>query len=280
MRAGGSGLGGGGCAHCAEEKIKKRDDSGGRGSLSVVGIGPGSMRDMTIRAREALENADTVVGYSTYIRLVEPLIKDKDIVSTGMTTEVERCREAIRLAADGRSVALISSGDSGIYGMAGLVLEILRDKENSPRVIPFDLEIIPGVPAVCSAAASLGAPLMHDFAVISLSDLLTPWELIEKRLSLAAEGDFVIALYNPRSKGRPDNLARALEITRRYREADTPVGVVKDSARDDERITLTTLKDIPVEAIGMTTIIIIGNSRSFSFLDFMVTPRGYKGKRL
>ena len=238
------------------------------------------MRDMTIRAREALENADTVVGYSTYIRLVEPLIKDKDIVSTGMTTEVERCREAIRLAADGRSVALISSGDSGIYGMAGLVLEILRDKENSPRVIPFDLEIIPGVPAVCSAAASLGAPLMHDFAVISLSDLLTPWELIEKRLSLAAEGDFVIALYNPRSKGRPDNLARALEITRRYREADTPVGVVKDSARDDERITLTTLKDIPVEAIGMTTIIIIGNSRSFSFLDFMVTPRGYKGKRL
>ncbi len=239
---------------------------------------------MTIRAREAIEKADTVVGYSTYIRIVGPLLKDKDVVSTGMTTEVERCREAIRLAASGRSVALISSGDPGVYGMAGLVLEILRDgagdgdKKNSP--LPFDLEIIPGVPAVCSAAASLGAPLMHDFAVISLSDLLTPWEIIEKRLSLAAQGDFVIALYNPRSKGRPDNLAKALEIIRRHRDAGTPVGVVKDSAREGERITLTSLKEIPVEDVDMTTIVIIGNSGSFSFLDYIVTPRGYKGKRL
>ncbi len=236
------------------------------------------MRDMTIRASDAIKKADTIVGYSTYIRLVEPLLKDKDIVSTGMTAEVERCREAIRIAAQGRSVALISSGDSGIYGMAGLVLELIKEEADNP--LPFDLEIIPGVPAVCSAAASLGAPLMHDFAVISLSDLLTPWELIEKRLSLAAEGDFVIALYNPRSKGRPDNLAKALEIIRRYRDADTPAGVVKDSARDGERITVTSLRKIPVEEIDMTTIVIIGNSKSFSFLNYIVTPRGYKGKRL
>ncbi len=236
------------------------------------------MRDMTIRARDAIEKADVIVGYSTYVRLIGPLLVDKKVVSTGMTTEVERCREAIRLAASGRSVALISSGDPGVYGMAGLVLELLRECENSP--LPFDLEIIPGVPAVCSAAASLGAPLMHDFAVISLSDLLTPWELIEKRLALAAEGDFVIALYNPRSKGRPDNLARAVEIIRNRRNADTPVGVVKDSAREGEWITVTSLNEIPVEDIDMTTIVIIGNSGSFSFLDYMVTPRGYKGKRL
>ncbi len=236
------------------------------------------MRDMTLRARDAIERADTVVGYSTYVRLVGPLLEDKKIVSTGMTTEVERCREAISLAAEGRSVALISSGDPGVYGMAGLVLELLKEEEESP--LPFELEIIPGVPAVCSAAASLGAPLMHDFAVISLSDLLTPWELIEKRLSLAAEGDFIIALYNPRSKGRPDNLSVALEIIRRYRHADTPVGVVKDSAREGEKITVTTLKDIPVEKIDMTTIVIVGNSKSFPFLDYIVTPRGYKGKRL
>ncbi len=234
---------------------------------------------MTLRARDAIEKADAVVGYSTYIRLIGPLLKDKDVISTGMTTEVERCREAIRLAAAGQAVALISSGDPGIYGMAGLVLELLSEEENSPAP-PFDLEIIPGVPAVCSAAASIGAPLMHDFAVISLSDLLTPWELIEKRLSLAAQGDFVIALYNPRSKGRPENLAKALEVIRRHRAADTPVGVVKDSAREGERITLTSLKEIPVQDVDMTTMVIIGNSSSFSFLGYIVTPRGYKGKRL
>ncbi|MHB8173167.1 MAG: precorrin-3B C(17)-methyltransferase [Nitrospirota bacterium] len=234
---------------------------------------------MTLRARDAIEKADAVVGYSTYIRLIGPLLKDKDVISTGMTTEVERCREAIRLAAAGQAVALISSGDPGIYGMAGLVLELLSEEENSPAP-PFDLEIIPGVPAVCSAAASIGAPLMHDFAVISLSDLLTPWELIEKRLSLAAQGDFVIALYNPRSKGRPENLAKALEVIRRHRAADTPVGVVKDSSREGERITLTSLKEIPVQDVDMTTMVIIGNSSSFSFLDYIVTPRGYKGKRL
>ena len=252
---------------------------------------------MTVRAKEAVEKSDTVVGYSTYIRLVKTLLDDKEVISTGMTTEVERCREAIRLAAEGRVVALISSGDPGIYGMAGLVLELLNEgSEKNPHPRPlsrkgrgeregetrlsFDLEIIPGVPAVCSAAASLGAPLMHDFAVISLSDLLTPWELIEKRLGLAAEGDFVISLYNPRSKGRPENLAKALEIVRRHRDGATPVGVVKDSAREGERITVTTLKDIPVEDVDMTTIIIIGNSKSYSFLDYIVTPRGYKGKRL
>ncbi|MGA2193561.1 MAG: precorrin-3B C(17)-methyltransferase [Nitrospirota bacterium] len=232
---------------------------------------------MTMRARAALDKSDTVVGYSTYIRLIKPLLTGKDVVSTGMTAEAERCREAIRLASSGRNVALVSSGDPGIYGMAGLVLEILRAEASA---LPFDLDIIPGVPAVCSAAASIGAPLMHDFAVISLSDLLTPWEVIAGRLKAAAGADFVIALYNPRSKGRPDNLTKALGIIRESRASDTPAGIVKDSTREGEKIIITTLGQVPPEEVDMTTIVIIGNSQSRRFLEYIVTPRGYMGKRL
>ena len=250
---------------------------------------------MTPRARRALEDADTVVGYSTYVRLIRPVIAGKKIVSTGMTAEAERCREAVKLAAEGAKVALVSSGDPGVYGMAGLVLEIMEQDKTSPQpsvpppvkgeglrvgVLPFDLAIIPGIPAVCSAAASLGAPLMHDFAVISLSDLLTPWELIEKRLAAASEADFVIALYNPRSKGRPHNLGKALRIIGEHRSEAAPVGIVKDSTREGEEVTIATLGSVPVEKVDMTTILIIGSSRSRRFMDYIVTPRGYAGRRI
>ncbi len=249
-----------------------------RGKLHVVGIGPGSPKDMTLRAWSAIESSDTVVGYTTYIRLVEGMLAGKEVISTGMMKEAERCAEAVRLASEGRKVALISSGDAGIYGMAGLVLEIIE--ENYPGSVPFDLEVIPGVPAVCSSAASLGAPLMHDFAVVSLSDLLTPWELIVKRLEAAASADFVIALYNPRSKGRPGYLDEARDIIMKHRPGTTPVGIVKDSTREGERVIVTTLGGLPVEEVDMTTMVIVGNSSSRRFMDYILTPRGYKGKRI
>jgi precorrin-3B C17-methyltransferase len=232
---------------------------------------------MTPRARAAIESSDTVVGYTTYIMLIRPIVKDQQVVSTGMKAEAGRCREAVQMASEGRRVALISSGDSGIYGMAGLALEIIREKW--PGGPPFEFEVIPGVPAVCSSAATLGAPLMHDFAVISLSDLLTPWELIVKRLDAAAGADFVIALYNPRSKGRPNNLDEAQRIILRHRPGGTPVGIVKDSRRAGEKVTVTTLAGLPVDEVDMTTMVIVGNSQSERFLDYIVTPRGYKGKR-
>lgn len=230
---------------------------------------------MTLRAKQAIEACDTVVGYTTYVRLIEPMLAGKKVVSTGMKAEAERCREAIDLAASGADVAFVSSGDPGIYGMAGLALEMISGLY--PEGAPFSVEIISGLPAVCSSAASLGAPLMHDFAVISLSDLLTPWELIVKRLHAAAEADFVIALYNPRSKGRPDYLDEARKIILKSRPASTPVGIVKDSRRPDEKVILATLGDLPVEEVDMTTMVVVGNSNTFRFLDWMVTPRGYKG---
>jgi len=249
-----------------------------RGALYVVGIGPGSASDMTQRAMAAIEKADTVVGYTTYIRLVEGMLAGKQVVSTGMMKEAQRCARAVELASGGRRVALVSSGDAGIYGMAGLVLEIVEDKY--PDSVPFEFEVIPGVPAVCSSAASLGAPLMHDFAVISLSDLLTPWELIVRRLEAAASADFVIALYNPRSKGRPDYLEQARDIITEYRPGATPVGIVKDSTREGERVIVSTLGELPVGEVDMTTMVIVGNSQSRRFLDYILTPRGYKGKRI
>ncbi len=227
---------------------------------------------MTPRARAAIESSDTVAGYAAYIRLIRPIIGDRRVISTGMKAETERAREAVRLASLGARVALVSSGDAGVYGMAGLTLEIIKERGWDGS---FEFEVIPGVPAVCSAAASLGAPLMHDFAAISLSDLLTPRELIIKRLEAASGADFVIALYNPRSRGRPDNLGEARRIILGHRPGDTPVGIVKDSRRDGEKVIITTLADMDVEAVDMTTMVIVGNSRSFRFLDYIVTPRGY-----
>ncbi len=206
-----------------------------------------------------------------------------------MKGEVERCRKAIELARGGRKVAVISSGDAGIYAMAGLVLELALssdkgnngDKETPEALLP-EIDVIPGLPAFVSAASILGAPLMHDFASISLSDLLTPWELIKKRVDRASSADFVIILYNPKSKTRVTQLPEAIEIIRRYRGDDTPVGVVRNSSREDERARITTLSRLPelYPEIDMSSLLIIGNSQSFSSVragkEWFITPRGYK----
>ncbi len=243
--------------------------------LYVVGIGPGGLNHMTFAARAALDAADTVVGYSTYLNLIEPLLAGKEVVSSGMMREVERCREALQLAAAGKTVALVSSGDSGIYGMAGLVLELVRDGGFDG----VEVEVVPGVSAVQAAAAVLGAPLMHDFAVISLSDLLTPWELIRKRLKAAAEADFVVALYNPRSKGRVRQIEEAREILLTARPAETPVGIVRHALRDGQERIVTTLGEMLSHHIDMFSLVVIGNSATFVDGEGrMVTPRGYAAK--
>ena len=275
-----------------DKKTKDRpcDNSNSKGAIYVIGIGPGGLGHLTQSAREAFEACDTVVGYKTYIGLVSSLIKGKDVFSTGMTQEVERCNKAIELAMSGKKVAVVSSGDSGIYGMAGLALELLQksevrsqksgEKDNSELRTPnseLSVSIIPGVPAFCAAAGLLGAPLMHDFASISLSDLLTPWETIKKRLEMAAEGDFVIILYNPKSKKRVSQLKEAIDIISTHRKHNTPVGIVKDATRKDEEARVTVLGDISshYDFIDMSTILIIGNSTTFITDGKMITPRGY-----
>lgn len=243
--------------------------------LYVVGIGPGDLKHMTCEAREALEAAEVVVGYRTYLDFIEPLLVGKEVISTGMTKEVERCREALRVVASGQPVALVSGGDAGIYGMAGLVLELVEKGEfGSPEIV-----VIPGVSALQSAAAVLGAPLMHDFAVISLSDLLTPWDTIEKRIAAAAAADFVVALYNPRSTGRVRQIERARELLLSDRPGNTPVGIVRNACREGEEKTVTTLDDMLSHEIDMFSIVIIGNSATFvDGSGRMVTPRGYAAR--
>ncbi len=247
-----------------------------RGRLSVVGIGPGALEDLTPRARRALREATCVVGYRTYLELVAPLIQNKEIHGFGMTQEVERVRLALELAKQGRRVALVSGGDPGIYGMAGLVLEIL-EAESPPN--PPDIEIIPGLTAASVCAARLGAPLMHDFACISLSDRLTPWELIEDRLHAAARADFVIVLYNPASRSRRDHIHRAREILLKYRPETTPVGLARAVGRPEETVVITTLRDMLSFPIDMQTTVLVGNSQSFRWLNYLITPRGYRGRR-
>ena len=197
--------------------------------IYVIGIGPGSRNLMTEEAIKAIEDSEVIVGYKTYINLITEFIGDKEVVQNGMRKEIERCKQAIEIAKTGKTVAVISSGDAGIYGMAGLILELLTKEEADVKV-----KVVPGVTASIGAAAVLGAPIMHDFCHISLSDLMTPWEVIEKRLRLAAEADFVICLYNPRSKGRSEHLAKAFEIMGEFKDKSTPVGIVKDVAREDE----------------------------------------------
>lgn len=227
---------------------------------------------MTIRAREVWAEVDTVAGYKTYIELVRPFLSGQQITTTGMRQEVERCREVVRLAMDGRRIALVSSGDAGIYGMAGILIECMEES----GCLDLPLEIIPGVTAANAAASVLGAPLMHDFAVISLSDLLTPWDLIEKRVRLAAEGDFVLAIYNPRSMGRIEQIEIVRRILLDYHAPDTPVGVVREALRGEgAEFVLTTLGRFTEEKIDMVTTVIIGNSQTRIIGPYMVTPRGY-----
>ncbi|MBN3526443.1 precorrin-3B C(17)-methyltransferase [Paenibacillus apiarius] len=238
--------------------------------IYVVGIGPGERDMMTGEALAAIQKADVIVGYITYIRLIEELIQDKEVVKTGMRKEIDRCQEAVDIAKTGKTVAVVSSGDAGIYGMAGLILEIL-DKEKES----IEVEIVAGVTASIGAAARLGAPLMHDFCHISLSDLMTPWEVIEKRVKLAAEADFVVCFYNPRSKGRSNHLQHALELMMAYKSPSTPVGIVKDVGRKEERKILTTMADIDYEEVDMTTMVIVGNKETYVSSGRMITPRGY-----
>ncbi len=254
---------------------------------------------MSHRAHELLEAANSIAGYSTYIDLIKDIIGDKDIISTGMTKEVDRVAKAISVSMSGKVCALISGGDAGIYAMAGLVFEICREKkiklvrygvdrkskteeedkaEKDGVMKTLEIEIVPGIPALASGGALLGAPLTHDFAAISLSDLLTPWEIIEKRLDAAASADFVIALYNPKSKKRNWQLAKARDIILQYRNGDTPVGIVTSAMRENQAISITTLRDMDSADVGMQTTLFVGNTSSVKYLDFMYTPRGYGGK--
>ncbi len=239
----------------------------------MVGLGPGGWEYMTGRAREVLAEAQVVTGYKTYIEFIYGLVggNGQQVISSGMTQEVDRCREVARLAAEGKSVALVSSGDAGIYGMAGIMLEVLQQQG-----LAIPVEIVPGVSASAAAAACLGAPLMHDFVTLSLSDLLTPWELIKQRVRLAAEGDFVLAIYNPKSKQRVSQIAEVREILLRYRHPDTPVGIVRNALRQGQQVCISTLAEFTRENIDMLTTIIVGNSQSQVMGGYMVTPRGYK----
>lgn len=236
------------------------------GKLYVIGIGPGGLDHMTIMAKKAIEESKVIVGYTKYIDMIKSMIEGKEVFSTGMRGEEERCREALRLSKE-KKVALISTGDSGIYGMAGLVLELMDDE---------DVEIIPGLTASSAAGSVLGAPLMHDNCNISLSDLMTPYELIKKRVRNAADADFIISLYNPRSKGRPHYLKECIDIIRKYRKADTPIAVVRHALREGQEVKLFTLENFDESIVDMFSIVIIGNSQSYIKKDKFITPRGYK----
>ena len=246
-----------------------------KGKISVVGTGPGPVEFLTAQAAAAIEESDLVIGYKLYINQMASLLEGskKEVISSAMGREVDRCRRAVAEAKKGRKVALISGGDPGIYGMAGLLLQVAQEEETPPEV-----KIIPGVTAAGAAAAVLGAPLTHDFAVISLSDLLTPWAVIEKRLRAAAEADFVIVIYNPRSHGRSNLLAKAREILLECRKQDTAVGMVRGAGREGEKTWATTLGDFTccIDEADMATLVIIGSSKTYWYGGKMITPRGYE----
>jgi cobalt-precorrin 5A hydrolase/precorrin-3B C17-methyltransferase len=274
---------------CAQTKNAQCHRSGGQNSLYIVGIGPGSPAHLTERAKKVLAVVDAVAGYTTYIDLIAPLIRGKTIIQTAMKKEVERVAAAVDLALSGTTCAIVSSGDPGVYAMAGLAFEICREKKiglhtahsEAAKSTPNDelyIEVVPGIPALCAGAALLGAPLTHDFAAISLSDLLTPWEAIEKRLAAAAAADFVIVLYNPKSKKRSWQLTKACDIIRTHRSENTPVGVVWKAMRSGQRVQITTLQNLSNLPVDMQTTVFIGNSNTFAYEDFMVTPRGYAKK--
>ena len=238
-----------------------------------MGIGPGAGDLISPRAARALQEARVVAGYKTYIDLLAELIREKEVISTGMTREVDRCAAAIERARLGDDVAVVSSGDPGVYGMAGLVLEMLHREGLGSAV---EVEVIPGITSATATAAKLGAPLMHDFAVISLSDLLTPWEVIEKRLEAAAAGDFVLVLYNPASHRRVGQIKIAREIIKKHKPGTVPVGIVRNADREDEEIILTDLDHLLDHKIDMLCTVIVGSGSTRRLGEFMVTPRGYK----
>ena len=236
----------------------------------VVGIGPGNYENMTVRADRALAECDVIVGYPVYVDLVKDRYPGKELVSTPMTQEARRCQMALELAKSGKTVALVCSGDSGVYGMAALVYE-LRGENTEPEI-----EAVPGLTAACSGGAVLGAPLTHDFAVISLSDRLTPWETIENRLRYAAEGDFAIAIYNPASHGRPDHLKRACDILLRVLPEERLCGIVRNIGREGQSSRILTLGELQAADVDMFCTVFVGNSSTKVVNGALITPRGYR----
>ena len=236
----------------------------------MTGLGPGAADQMTIRAKKVLEKCPVIIGYTVYIDLIREEFPDKTFLSTPMRKEADRCRMAFEEAQKGRDVAMVCSGDSGIYGMAGLICEIGKDYPD------VGIEIVPGITAASGGAAVLGAPLMHDFAVISLSDLLTPWDKIEKRIRAAAEADFVLCIYNPSSKKRADYLRKACGMILEYRNPETVCGIVRNIGRDGETYEILSLERLKDTQVDMFTTVFIGNSNTMELNGRMVTPRGYK----
>jgi precorrin-3B C17-methyltransferase len=237
--------------------------------LYVIGIGPGGLENMTLKAVDRIKKSDVIVGYTPYIDYLGDMVEGKELYSTGMTGEIERCKLAIKKTREGYNTAIISTGDAGLYGMAGPILELAEG---------VDVEIVAGVTAAFSAASELGSPIMHDYASISLSDLMTPWEVILNRVDKAAAADFVITIYNPRSKGRKDHLEKAVDIILKHRDPQTPVGVVKNSGRADTTIQITSLGEIDYTSVDMLSVLIVGNSNTYKRDDKMITPRGYNIK--
>ena len=249
------------------------------GKLYIVGVGPGHHDHMTFRAKHVIEESDTIVGYETYVNLVEDLIDGKDIHRYAMTQEVERAHQCIDLAKEGKIVSLVSSGDPGIYGMAGLIFEILAESGWNPES-DLQVELVPGVSALNSCAALIGSPLMTDFAVVSMSDLLVPWEIIVKRVEAAAQGDYVIVIYNPSSKKRIHQLQDTRKLLLKYRKPSTPVAIIKGAFRKSQTIVMTDLEHLEEHSdkLGMISTVIVGNSSTYNFKDLMINPRGYTSK--
>lgn len=238
--------------------------------IYVTGLGPGAADQMTIRARKVLEKCPVIIGYTVYIDLIREEFPDKTFLSTPMRKETDRCRMAFAEAQKGQDVAMVCSGDAGVYGMAGLICEVGKDYPD------VGIEIVPGITAASGGAAVLGAPLMHDFAVISLSDLLTPWEKIERRVRAAAEADFVICIYNPASKKRADYLKKACEMILEFRRPETVCGIVRNIGRDGESYEIMSLEKLRDTQVDMFTTVFIGNSNTMELNGRMVTSRGYK----
>lgn len=240
--------------------------------ISVAGIGPGGPLDITPAVLQAVSQADVVVGYKYYFQFIEQYIRpDALSIDSGMKKEVQRAEEAFNYALEGKNVCVISSGDAGIYGMAPLIYEMKKQK----GIEDLEIEVLPGISAFQKAASLLGAPIGHDLCIISLSDLMTPWLLIEKRIEAAAYADFVTAIYNPRSHGRYWQLPRLIDIFLKHRSPDTPVGYVRQAGREDEEVHLTTLAELNVEEIDMFTVLLVGNSQSYTWQGHFITPRGY-----
>lgn len=236
----------------------------------AVGLGPGGKEMMTEEAISAIEKSDVICGYTVYVDLITSMFPEKETFTTPMKKEIDRCKWALETAQSGKTVAMVCSGDSGVYGMAGLLLQLLHSYKD------VEVEVVPGITAAISGAAVLGAPVGHDFCVISLSDLLTPWDLIVKRLELAAEGDFITCIYNPRSKKRIEHLTTACNIMLKHRSEDTVCGWVKNIGREGEEYRICTLKELDNEPIDMFTTVFIGSSQTKLVDGKMVTPRGYE----